>query len=452
MKPYYYNGISQLLQGDCREISLEDGSVHCVVTSPPYYALRVYADATESTLGNEPTPEEYLGHLLECFAEVWRVMRDDGVLWVNLGDTRASGGSNYSDNQGKSQSETRSGVNGNAHRSLNLLAIPERFALAMQAWGWTWRDTVIWAKKSAMPESLGGTRWERCRVKVANGRVPRHGFERGNGHVDESDVEHRDDGAKWTGCPGCPKCELNDGLVLRRGSWRSTSSFEYIYMFTKTGNYYCDGDAVKTASTERASGNTNRLYPSDRDGELGGGQRGSSAPYQPNGTGANRRNVWNDISPEPYGGSHYATFPSDLPRICIQASTSERGCCPKCGAQWARVVNYQAHYKQREPAHTPNHDLTKADSTGWEPPTNETLGWRATCEHGDLEPVPATVCDPFAGTATTLLAAQRLGRRGVGMELSLSYLQQAEKRLTGVTLPLRGLNDQPLWILKETKK
>ncbi len=149
--------------------------------------------------------------------------------------------------------------------------------------------------------------------------------------------------------------------------------------------------------------------------------------------------------------SHFATFPSDLPRICIQASTSERGVCSECGSQWARVVekpfvgSYHSHnedgigYGRRQDG---------GPQAKYE--TAKTIGWRATCDCQDevmegeshvltmraYSPVPATVLDPFAGTATTCLAAQKLGRRAVGVDISEPYLKQAVKRLTGVTLPL----------------
>jgi len=178
-------------------------------------------------------------------------------------------------------------------------------------------------------------------------------------------------------------------------------------MLTKSMGYYADGEAVKTASD------------------------------------ANRRSVWNDISPEPYGGSHFATFPSDLPRICIQASTSERGCCSECGSQWARVVN--RHIVQdagrREEASYTHMGQQYARQLGGnyqnqlnEHPT-ETLGWRPTC-NCNADVIPATVLDPFSGTATTCRAAQKLGRRAVGVDLSVEYLEQAVRRLSAVTLPM----------------
>ena len=203
-------------------------------------------------------------------------------------------------------------------------------------------------------------------------------------------------------------------------------------MFVKGPGYFCDGDAVRTPAIHagrivlripaRWSINLTAVGFTNHDTLVG--------------SDANRRSVWTDISPEPSGIGHYATFPPDLPRICIQASTSEAGVCPICGAQWARVVEHESHYRQREAAHAPRSAATKVDSTGWEPPTEHTLGWRPTCACPPHQAIPAVVLDPFCGTGTTCLAAQRLGRRSIGVDLSEPYLQQASQRLTAESLPL----------------
>ena len=319
---YWSNGIATLHHSDAREMPIESNSVHCVVTSPPYYGLRKYRADEELVIGDESTPEKYVESIVAVFNEVYRVLRDDGMAWLNLGDS-------YS-------------VNG------TLLGIPWRVAFALQDNGWTLRSDVIWSKKAPMPESMAGTRYQ-------------------------------------------------DG-VLRQGSWRSTSSHEHIFQLTKGMHYYSDGEAVKTD------------------------------------TQANRRDVWRDISPEPYAGEHFATFPPDLPRLCIQASTSEAGVCGSCGNQWARVVehtNATGRVTAEYGANTTNKRYARADVNG---SSNTTLGWKPTCDC-NADKIPATVLDPFAGTGTTLLAAQRLGRSGGGVDLSEDYLNQAVKRLSKETLP-----------------
>ena len=413
MKPYWDNGPVQLYQADARSIPLPDQSVHCVVTSPPYFGLRVYKDNDDRGIGLESTVEDYIGNLVDVFRDVRRVLRDDGVAWLNLGDSYGDAG--------------------------DRLGIPERVVLALQADGWIWRDTIIWAKKSAMPESLAGWRFERCRVTLQSQKSASSAglYAEGSGNptarpgsggvTGKMPEEYQ---TKYTDCPGCPKCADNDGLVLRRGSWRTTQAHEYIYMLTKGMGYCADGEAVKTRLSDATLA----------DGRNERGQRGTQGEYALvngnagfNPSGANRRSVWNDISPEPYGGSHFATFPSDLPRICIQASTSERGCCSECGSQWARVVDHKNMGITK--SGTSNGMRTGLYGTQDEPASTSTLGWRPTCNH-DAPVIPATVLDPFSGTATTCRAAQKLGRRAVGVDISEAYLDQAVRRLSAVTLPM----------------
>ena len=621
MTPYWDNGPVQLYQADAREIPLPDGSVHCVVTSPPYFGLRVYKDNDDRGIGLEASVEAYIANLVAVFREVRRCLRDDGCCWVNLGDSY-SGSSNS-----KSTDETEKNIARAAARGYNVgswgasahaaerfdrartetdlqpgnrLGIPERVVLALQADGWIWRDTVIWAKKSAMPESLRGWVWTRCRVKLTHETLPAlssdqaddrlceqpseqgrfadvlpnvHGEDHpglqghsggngenpassaalasrgwgqgqptgisesasGEGKDSDSQVgasgEVSQDGqmesipgegqseeasavSKFTShsnfgrmgsnqaskqvpllllqeegaagnrscnscesgrgdcggehctgvpdlqreqeqqnndafidCPGCAKCSANNGLVLRKGSWRTTSSHEYIYMLTKGMGYYADGEAVKTAASGNLPwgkrGNHDNYNRFDAQGPHGNHSIHTGMSHEErierHNSGANRRSVWSDISPEPYGGAHFATFPSDLPRICIQASTSEAGCCSECGAQWARVVETKA-YGDWEDRSRPRMDEGRNSGgngqKAWDayvPP--ETLGWRPTCGH-DAPAVPATVLDCFGGTGTTALAAQRLGRRAVCVDISEAYLQQAVKRLEAVSLPL----------------
>ena len=408
MKAYWDNGPVQLYQADARSIPLPDQSVHCVVTSPPYFGLRVYKDNDDRGIGLESTVEEYIGNLVEVFREVRRVLRDDGVAWLNLGDSYGDGG--------------------------DRLGIPERVVLALQADGWIWRDTIIWAKKSSMPESLAGWRWERCRVKVTAlaDRTPETNHRDYSSHLSDTPSN------EWTDCPGCDKCADNDGLVLRRGSWRTTQAHEYIYMLTKGMGYYADGEAVKTASQNWGT----RNRENNKTHSNGSGLTPHTGLTDTDSGGANRRSVWNDISPEPYGGSHFATFPSDLPRICIQASTSEGGCCSECGSQWARVVDTgpQGTYNEDGNPQGINRstmawgDDHPSNNPRWHN-TNSTLGWRPTCNH-NAPAIPALVLDPFSGTATTCRAAQKLGRRAVGVDISEAYLEQAVRRLSAVTLPM----------------
>ena len=573
---YYDNGVTRLYHADARQLPLPDQSVHCVVTSPPYWGLRDYQLApsvwggdpecahswdtaeleaeigggnwTQATngrggpqpgglelasepsgrsatgscmscgawlgsLGHEPTVDLYVDHLVEIFREVRRVLRRDGICWLNISDSYSGSWGNYNpglEYQAQRPSDrerwgrpaygdTRWHTPASFLPQGDRMGIPERLVLSLQADGWTWRDTEIWVKAAPMPESVRGTRWERCRVKVSPGSVPRHGMERGVGHVNESDLsgrrkqknddDHIDrrkvgindrtqpagskptteawrlganpdnpqmghDGtdfaarARWEDCGGCERCEPNGGYVLKQGSWRCTAAHEYVYMLTKGMGYYSDGEPLRTPLRKgtflRVNQNGgNPVWNGNRDRQSTQVSQNLDMEHRAPAEGANRRSVWTDIRPEPYPGAHFAVFPSDLPRLCILASTSEAGVCPGCGAPWARVVEKEASgpVRRRDQgglgvAYRESLELEPAPGTIQESVSYRTTGWKPICSCDAGPAVPATVLDPFAGAATTCLAAQRLGRRSVGTDLSRDYLDQGVSRLSGLTLPL----------------
>ena len=471
MTPYWDNGITRLYQADAREIPLPDHSVHCCVTSPPYFGLRKYKGVGDRGIGLEDTFEEYLANLLQVFREVARVLRRDGVLFLNLGDAYSGSwgnynpGADYASQRAKDTERwSRSGYPDQNYRPAasimpqgHKLGIPERVVIGLQEDGWVWRDTFIWVKPAPMPSSVHGTRWLRHKVKVSGGgrgQEPwRQGTNPGRPQQGHNGRDFRSS-ARWQDCPGCPKCEATGGYVLSRGSWRSTTAHEYIYMLTRGPGYYSDGEGVKTTlrkgTLSRVSQNGGHpVFHVNRDRDSTQSPQILSMDHLAPPSGANRRSVWDDIKPEPYPGDHYAVFPSDLPRICIQIGTSDAGVCPECGAQWARVVNQRPSAMNVRVRDAKSGSLsgksgfdtsaTDEEIESYGPETggeSETVGWRPTCGCGFKTAVPATVLDPFAGTATTCLAAQRLGRRSVGVELSESSLKQAVKRLSGLSLPL----------------
>jgi len=235
--------------------------------------------------------------------------------------------------------------------------------------------------------------------------------------------------ANWSPCPGCPKCEPNDGLVLRRGSWRPTSAYEFVFMFAKSSSYWCDGEGVREenapGSAERYAYGFNKIDKQQKDGN----------PYTKGGTdetfaasGRNLRNVF-VINPAPFPDAHFATYPEALVEPLIKCSTSDRGVCPECGSQWARVIDTErvatrptdTPYKDTAPEANKDHGRHVREST--------TLGWRPTCGHGLARAIPATILDPFLGSGTTLLTARKLGRHGIGIELSPEYADMARKRI-----------------------
>lgn len=433
--PFWCNGVSTLYHADARELPLPDKSVHCIVTSPPYYSLRSYGYAEQ--IGLEKTPQEFIAELVRVFRECKRVLRDDGVMFCNMGDSYAGAPGN-----GRGGGERLDGglphySSGNkAGPAGNLLGIPWRLAFALQDDGWILRDEITWAKDSPMPESVAGWVWQRCRVKVASMRsaTQPNTVAIGDGRRDNSGGYSNSPVAEYADCPGCAKCAPNGGLVLRKGSWRHTSATESIFMFVKGMGYYSDQEAAREPVVANQHGGG---YSPESYGGLAtmGGKEtctlGNSAA-----AGRNPRNIWR-LKSEPTNLPHYATFPTSLPTRCIIPSTSEAGVCGKCGSQWARVVEQERRprgdaFGRKEIG---DYDHGQAGSPYLETVSTQTLGFRPTCGCG-APAVPATVLDPFAGTGTTLIAAQRLGRRGIGVDLSEAYLKLAVKRLGAESLPL----------------
>ena len=368
----------RLLAGDCRGVlaTLPADGVQCVVTSPPYYALRSYLDASHPDkhreIGSEPTPDEYLATMVGVFREVRRVMRPDATCWVNMGDS-------FCDKQ--------------------LLMMPARLALALQADGWWVRSDIIWHKPNPMPESVTD---------------------------------------------------------------RPTSAHEHVFLLTKSARYYYDADAVReaqeTASPDhpsyRAIVQAGRGSPNGVERQMLRGQqfgvRTTSLVKELDPRGRNLRNVWT-IATAPYSEAHFATFPPALAERCIKAGTSERGCCSQCGQPWVRVTerqtvrqlaDAQGTWAERPAAEgygnaamtTQRRDATSGlsasnshNASTPQSPLVTTTGWRAGCDH-DAPVVPCTVLDPFAGAGTTLLVADRLQRDAIGVELNVEYTRMAMQR------------------------
>lgn len=261
-------GSHRVIVGDCMaELGgLPAGYFHACMTSPPYFALRSYVAADSPLkaleIGSEPTPDEFVATMVAVFREVGRVLRDDGFLWINFGDSYNAGTSarrkaSFDNDVGGWQTGGTHGderVNVQGMAAGQQLLMPHRVALALQADGWVLRDTVIWAKRSPMPSSQNGVRFERCRVKIGNegptkqttqGPFPENAAHRGNrGGSGATEV------AKWAPCPGCKKCSANGGYVLRRGQGRTTTAHEYLFLFTKTNSYFWDMENAREPQAE----------------------------------------------------------------------------------------------------------------------------------------------------------------------------------------------------------
>jgi len=292
-----------------------------------------------------------------------------------------------------------------------------------------------------MPESVNGWRWERHRIKVKGGNRGREN-QRTAVNPDRPQQDHNgkdfNPSAQWQDCPGCEKCNSNGGLVLKKGSWRPTRAHEYVLQFAKSNQYYCDMDAVKEK----------RVFPAGTLAARGGQSRAETtgvnsrpSEYAEYSGKRNLRDVW-VINPQPFKGAHYATFPEALVEPMIKVSTSQKGVCPKCGNQWARIVDSKQIKRERPADRTDRHNQENGVNScgntvaGVE---TKTLGWKATCQCGFKETVPAVILDCFAGSGRTCAVAAKLGRNYIGIELNEKYIKdfavpQTQQAETGVTV------------------
>jgi DNA modification methylase len=244
---------------------MEAGSVQCCITSPPYWGLRDYG--CDGQIGLESAPEEYVQKMVEVFREVKRVLKDDGTLWMNLGDsyvgssqgggdqsTRCGGGKNRLREQQESQKHVKIYAK-NGLKTKDIVGIPWRVALALQADGWYLRQDIIWHKPNPMPESVT----DRC-----------------------------------------------------------TKAHEYLFLLAKSERYYFDNEAIQ----EKATGSQKpRLYGAKS--QVGTLRKDVGNVYKGNGK-ANKRSVWT-VNTQGYSEAHFATFPPKLIEPCVLAGCPEGG-------------------------------------------------------------------------------------------------------------------------------
>lgn len=284
-----------ILQGDCREKlrDIPDGSIHCCVASPPYFGLRDYG--VDGQIGLEPSPDEFVEHLVGVFREVRRVLRDDGTCWINLGDSYANDGKWGGHTGGRHAKVLHGSPIGRNKRYTglkpkNLIGIPWRVAFALQDDGWYLRSEIIWHKTNPLPESVTD---------------------------------------------------------------RPTRSHEQIFLLTKSADYFYDADAI----SEPCSPNTHARVSQDVAAQIGSAR--TNGGHKTNGNmkavikggvnpkaaanaynsrqnesfsaatclpvaRRNKRTVWS-VGTKPYSEAHFATYPPDLIKPCILAG------CPAGG-------------------------------------------------------------------------------------------------------------------------
>lgn len=362
-------------------------------------------------LGLEPAPRLFVDHLVLYFREVWRVLRDDGTLWVNIGDTfitsaglcRTTGGDLNRQEMLPKAPPNRMRLDG--FKPKDLAGIPWRMAFALQDDGWYLRSEMIWRKSSPMPES------------------PRD---------------------------------------------RPSRDHEHIFLFAKRRRYYFDQVAIAepTVDNERSQ-RLRRQVIREEENSVNVGRDDARASLKPQGEGGavrskearkqlalkgtkNRRTVI-DIAPTPFAGAHFATFPVELPTLAILAGSSEAGACVKCGKGWHRVVD-KRFYEQTdvsiEKARRGNGDTKGMDSSSrWQGTARGTVermtkGWTVSCRCFPAVSVakpedsrllgltrPCIVLDVCGGAFTTALAAARNGRDSVMVEAGAEYIDLGEGRV-----------------------
>ena len=419
-------------------------------------------------LGLEPTVNLYVSHIVEIFREVWRVLRKDGTCWINLGDS-------YSGRR-----------DGNL-KPKDLVGMPWRVALALQDDGLWLRSPVIWDKPNPMRESVmdrlttsheyvfmltkSGNRlyWAHPnRPGVRSKPPPDYRYLYADtGEVVEASPKGwraKDSGWRrvklWQGHDYFfdayairePLAEASIARISQATFWKQQGGpkdYRNGVNPNRSARRTLENLARRTPSgwnVNHDEPNLTGRYPQKREK-----QRGHRRPHQgfidrwddmttveQRPGGANAGTVWR-IATRPFRGNHFATFPEDLPRRCILAGTSEYGVCAECGAPWERVVNVE--YKNPGNRITNGaRSLDRCDETAGFAQRLErstaTTGWQPTCAC-NAAVVPATVLDPFIGSGTTAIAAQRLGRRAVGVDASIDYLDLAQKRIGAVSLPMR---------------
>jgi DNA modification methylase len=430
----------RILIGDCRDTlrELPDGSVQTVVTSPPYFGLRDYGTGEweggdpacghspgrtahmdrSSTLGGghesqksgdtfryecgkcgarrvdrqiglEPSPDEFVQALVGVFREVRRVLRDDGTVWLNLGDSYAAGTGGPRTGAGATAQagNTLRGVADHGYlmvpgcKPKDLIGIPWMVALALRADGWYLRSDIIWAKPNPMPESVTD---------------------------------------------------------------RPTKSHEYVFLLSKGPRYFYDADSIREQhegymAEWRAKNGREEIGPKWREMEEDGthGVGGFSGGMNPN--GRNKRSVWT-VATQPYPGAHFATFPSKLIEPCILAGSSPKA-CGVCGAPWQRVVERSSEATQPGNGKAGQDGWSRNDMgngrAGMFESTSRTVGWEPSCDHQD-DSGQSVVLDPFAGSGTTGAVALEHGRAFIGCELNPAYGELIRDRLLSAPLALEG--------------
>jgi len=377
---------------------------------------RCNAKRKDLQIGLEQTPEDYIKEMVNVFRLVKDLLTDDGVIWVNIGDSYSSykdcksigqtlaKGTNREEahvlDKGNSPTRNTKMLKSQGLKNKDLIGIPWMLGFALRADGWYLRQDIIWHKPNPMPESVT----DRC-----------------------------------------------------------TKAHEYIFLLSKSDKYFFDNEAIKEPSvnSESYKGRRQRSAMTDdsevvlnKFGATRSGfkniEEGKTYPTK------NKRSVWT-VTTKPYKGAHFATFPKDLIEPCIKAGTSEIGHCPACNARWKRIkidtgerhdveIYTGQAVKDYEDASVQNPSDTKRRVL-------ESMSkiykydWIPTCECGE-KPVADIVFDPFMGSGTTAQVALELGRQYLGCELNPNYEALQQERINSA-IPQQE-DDSQFDLFKET--
>lgn len=372
--------LNKILQGDALQVlkTLPKESVNCVVTSPPYWALRDYG--VKGQLGLESTFEEYINKLCDIFDEVKRVLRKDGTCWVNMGDTYSS--TRWSDSPSTTGiSRKYSDVVVKKKTKLSdkcLIQIPSRFAIEMTNRGWILRNEIIWHKPNCMPSSAKD---------------------------------------------------------------RFTVDFEKIFFFTKSKKYWFEQqlEPHKEVSIKARGSKLNQTTDTGANKnavnvQMGDEKRGNR--FIPEG-GRNKRAVWK-ITTKGFKEAHFAVFPEKLIEIPILAGCPEK-VCKKCGVAREKIridTGKKLEVEDYKGQATKNYDSGKAQNPSdtkrrileSQSKVYQKEYTDCGCDAGFR---PGVVLDPFMGSGTTALVALKQKKKFVGIELNPEYIKIAEDRIEG---------------------
>jgi DNA modification methylase len=463
----------RILRGDVRDRLREipKGSVHMVVTSPPYYALRDYG--VDGQLGLERTPEEYIRNMVRIFRAIRRVLRDDGTVWLNMGDSYVSdGGAGWQGRQGEraNRTHTQRGLLKNSSMSSglkpkDLFGIPWMLAFALRADGWYLRQDIIWRKRNPMPESVRDRCTKAHEYVFLLSKSERYFFDAEA--ISEPSV-YADEAIYDNGANGLSSSQSHRGSTRK---FKAPGGFPAGWDTRTGGRSHRELTGRYSEATQLPrSGNKQRTYGADRGVPVGrfgenGRHQGASVPWE--GLTRNKRSVW-DLTSKPFPDAHFATFPPELPETCIKAGTSAMGVCPTCQAPYERLERTtfvpQPDVSEEKGVRGAEDQKQQERRDNGYPrgvTARTTIGWAPACEcHGKWiteraprptparpnakvtvrryepapdapGPCPALVLDPFGGSGTTGLVAVALRRDCILIELNEAYADMAERRIHG---------------------